>query len=105
MFKHVLNVTIASVSLLTSVPRFRMRGGILPLPALHVVVHNDTFIFIFCEQNRLCDILVYHGGCSEDSSGVVQNTTFYGTKQQYQVIGNAMPSVGGIAGDTVIEST
>ena len=77
MFKHVLIISIGSVRLLTSGPRFRMRGGILPRPTIHVVVHNDIFIFIFCEQNRSCDILGSHGGCSEDdSSGFLRNTAF-----------------------------
>jgi hypothetical protein len=89
IFKHVLKITVTGVSMLTSVPRFRMRGGILPRPTLHVKVHNALFIFIFCEQNRLCDILGAQGGCSEDSSGFLLNhrsyinTTFYGTTQQY----------------------
>jgi len=80
MFKHVLNITVTGVRLLNSVPRFRMRGGILPRPTLHVVVHSDIFIFIFGEQNRLCDILGSQGRCSEDKSGgFLLITTFYGT--------------------------
>lgn len=80
MFKHALNISIASVRLLTSVPRFRMHGGILPRPTLHVVVHSDIFICIICEKNRLCDILGSQGRCSEDnSSGFLRNTTFDGT--------------------------
>jgi hypothetical protein len=74
--KHVLNTLIASVRLLIFLPRLRMLGGIPPLPTLHIVVHNDLFIFVFCERSRLCNILAYYGGCTEENSSVFLQNNF-----------------------------